>query len=254
MTSNLGLIDTPQISGNGEPVPNYSMYDSGAVALATFLGGPIPGSMLMAHNYRRMGESTNALMAILVGVGAMAAAVGIGFAVPQSMSLIISGTLIYGMRQAAESLQGPAVDHHVNQGGKLGSKLAAAGLGLVFLAALLAIILPPLFVSKVTIGTQDEVYYSGTASQEDAQALGDKLKAIGYLTDRGVTVLLSKKADEGTAVSFVVQDGAWDRPELVPVFEQIGREVAPSVGGLPIKVRLANKYKMTKKEIPITVQ
>ena len=62
--------------------------------------------------------------------------------------------------------------------------------------------------------------------------------------------MLSKDKD-GTAISFVVKEGVWDDPAMQAGFEQIGRQLAPSVGGLPIKVRLMDSSRATKKEIAV---
>jgi hypothetical protein len=103
---------------------------------------------------------------------------------------------------------------------------------------------------KVTIGAKDEVYYSGSATENDAKAVGDKLKQMGYFTDRGFTVFLSK--DKGdTVVSFVVKEDAWNKPKMIAGFDEIGREIAPSIGGFPIKVRLVDSSRETKKEVTV---
>lgn len=91
---------------------------------------------------------------------------------------------------------------------------------------------------KVLFGN-DEVIYSGTATQDEATALGNALKSICYLQDLGVTVRLDK-GTSGTTISFVVTDGAWSKPEIVSVFEGIAKQVAPAVGGLPVQLRLLN--------------
>jgi hypothetical protein len=91
--------------------------------------------------------------------------------------------------------------------------------------------------STVTIGTKDQVIYSGTATQAQATALGNELKTEGYFTDRGVTVMLNIGAN-GTTISFVVGDGVWNQSGMMGQFEELGREVADSVGGLPVTVQL----------------
>ena len=53
---------------------------------------------------------------------------------------------------------------------------------------------------KVIIGTRDEVYYSGYATKEDARMLGQALTASGFLSNQGMSVLLSK-GPGGAAVS-----------------------------------------------------
>jgi hypothetical protein len=66
-----------------------------------------------------------------------------------------------------------------------------------------------------------------------------------------MTVLLNKGKDGTTTVSFVVKEGAWDNPRMAFTFEEIGREAAPAVGGLPIKVQLVNGAKEVKKEMTV---
>jgi hypothetical protein len=123
-------------------------------------------------------------------------------------------------------------------------------------ASVLTVIVAVAFLSacsgkKVVIGTNGEVRYSGTATKQEAEALGAALKASGYFQDHGAGVILSK-GGEGTVISFVVKEGFWEDPKNVEGFEQLGRAVGPTVGGVPIKVRLVNTAAEMKKEIPVS--
>ncbi len=104
---------------------------------------------------------------------------------------------------------------------------------------------------NLKVGSNDEISYSGTATEQDAKALGEQLKSIGYLQDQGFTILLSKGTG-GTVVGFVVKEGGWNDDSIVAQFEQIGHSIAPSVGGVPIKVRMLNTHLHKQKEIPIS--
>jgi hypothetical protein len=124
-------------------------------------------------------------------------------------------------------------------------------LGLVALAGIaVAIYVKWIEGTKVVIGTKDEVRYSGTATKEQALALGQALKTSGYFSDKGVTVLLNK-SDSGTIISFVVQPAGWTEWGKVAAFEQMGRDMAPSAGGLPLKVRLVDDGMAMKKEMDV---
>jgi hypothetical protein len=80
--------------------------------------------------------------------------------------------------------------------------------------------------------------------------VGKALTEDGFFTDRGADVVLAK--DNGKPViSFLVQDGVWNQPNNVASFEEIGREVAPLVGGLPVKVRLLDTMRVVKKEVTV---
>jgi hypothetical protein len=104
-------------------------------------------------------------------------------------------------------------------------------------------------VGKVTIGARDVMYYLGSATEDDAQALGKALRDAGYLADLGVTVVVSK--GDGAAIGFVVGEGVWDRRDAVAGFGRLGRRVAGSIGGLPIQVRLLNAEMETKAETAV---
>ena len=64
---------------NAGKLPSFKLYTPGHVAWATFLGAPLAGSMLLAMNYRRLGEPTSAAIA-LVGGFLGNAAMGLVFA------------------------------------------------------------------------------------------------------------------------------------------------------------------------------
>src|SRR6185312_7111317 len=135
----------------------------------------------------------------------------------------------------------------------LAAGLLAACVGLAFLATIGYWIFHPSrpqVLFKEVIGSKDEIYYSHVASKEDAQALGKELQSIGFFNDRGTTVFLSKGRG-GTVVSFVLNDGAWDHPETIYSFEEIGRRIVPAVGVFPIKVRLIDSSQRLRRELTI---
>lgn len=105
-------------------------------------------------------------------------------------------------------------------------------------------------VGKAPVGSRDAVYYFGSATEAEARTLGQALQAQGYLRDLGASVVLSK--GDGTAIGFVVNDGVWDQPQAVAGFEQLVRAVAPSVGGLPVRLRLLNSEMEPKKTLSVS--
>jgi hypothetical protein len=225
------------------PPPTYTLFDANAVGTATFFGTPVMGCYLMAVNYRRLGLAGRAATALILGIAVTGLVILLGWNLPQPVSLPIALVLVFATRWSAQTLQGTAVKDHLKRGGRLGSRWMAFWFGTAFLAALFAGIFASVYIanqrSGVVIGTKDEVFYSGAATKDDAQALGDALKSIGYFTDKGANVLVEKGKD-GTIVSFVVADGTWNKPAMVAAFEKIVRQQAPTVGGLPITLRLVN--------------
>jgi hypothetical protein len=106
-----------------------------------------------------------------------------------------------------------------------------------------------MIVGKAIIGTKDVVYYFGAAVDADARALGSALRSAGYFTDQGVTVALLK--GEGTVISFVVQQGLWNQPAAIATLDRLVRQIAPSVGGLPVDLRLLDRDMAIRKEVTV---
>jgi hypothetical protein len=238
-----------------EPIPTYTLFDSTSVTIATLLGSPVAGTGLLALNYQRLGKKNAAIATLATGIAATGIAIAFGDRVPTYATTGIAVGLLVTTMNLAKSLQGQAVQQHVLRGGPLGSRWAAAGLGLL----LIIVILGGAFLvgyqlggfgSKVVIGSKDEVFYSGSATKQDALALGQALKDASYFLDRGVTARISKGPD-GTTVGFVAQDGMWDRADIVSGYEEIGREIAPAIGGFPIQLRLMNSAEATKKQLVV---
>lgn len=105
--------------------------------------------------------------------------------------------------------------------------------------------------TRLEIIGEQAVNYSGTATEQDARSLGNALKEIGYFDGkRPVDVLLSK-GEGGTAISFIVNQGVWNDAETVENFRTITAALAPSVGGLPVTLRLMDEHLNTEKEVRV---
>jgi hypothetical protein len=232
--------------------PEYRLFDADAVALATFICVPLAGTILLAVNYVRLGKTGKGVLAVVIGLAATTLQIlikwnwktssgSLGRLEYDAFEIIFLGCAWICTWQIAKEVQGKAVKEHIARGGQLGSRSAAFGLGIATLAGLAvaigAVVYEYQYRKIVVIGTKDQVTYSGIATKADAKALGNALKSDESFQDRGASVLLNK-GFASTTISFGVQDGVWDQPGMLSSFEELAREVAPTVGGLPIQVNL----------------
>jgi len=245
--------------GETAAAPLYPLYDANAVSLATLFGNPLAGACLMFVNDRRLGRAMRGWLTLLCAAVVTAVVISVGWNFSPGVSLGITVVLVLAMREIARALQGRAVAAHVAQGGRLGSKWTAFWVGFVFLMATVAAVFVLLFMPaykhegpKVIVGSKDDVFYTGTAARSEALALGNDLKTDGYFLDKGETVVLDKGAN-GTVISFVVKEGSWNDASTMDSFEEIARQVAPDVGGLPVKVQLLNKKRVVERESQVAI-
>jgi len=130
------------------PGAHVVLYTPNQVTLATFLGAPLGGSILLAINERRLGRPQSAVVAVIVGVVAAVALVGLAFALPNNVPGAPLGLApIIAMRLWAQKRQQAAVQAHAAAGGKIGATWAAAGIGVASLTAVLV----PVFVIAVLV-------------------------------------------------------------------------------------------------------
>jgi hypothetical protein len=234
--------------------PQYRLFDSGAVGTAAFVCCPLAGAILIAVNYGRLGKAGKGVLAAALGLIVTALNILIRWnwnTSPASLGrleydafeiVFLVFTWICTWKIAKEE-QGDEVNEHAARGGQLGSRWTAFWVGVATLAALVVVAASVKYVYEnqkiVIIGTRDQVVYSGIATKAEAIALGNALRSDEYLQDHGSSVLLEKGFGSRT-ISFVVQDGVWNQPGMLSSFEELAREVAPAVGGLPIQVRLVD--------------
>jgi hypothetical protein len=86
------------------------------------------------------------------------------------------------------------------------------------------------------------------ATKAQARALGRHFQSKGFFTGKRVNVLLTIH-DDSTTLAFVVADGLWNNPSKVHNFEAIVRDVAPTLGGLPIDMHLDRQLQLEKDNV-----
>lgn len=132
----------PQAAAPGVHVAGAPVYTPNQIALATFIGSPVAGTVLLALNERRLGRDALFLPTLLVGFLASIALVGIGAVLPDGVPTMPFALLgIFGMRGAAHLRQQALVADYVARGGRKGSSWTAFGVGLLGMVVVLAVIL-----------------------------------------------------------------------------------------------------------------
>jgi len=107
----------------------YRLFDAGAVGLAAFIASPVAGTILMAVNYVRLGETGRGVLAVTLGMIATALPILIKWnwntLLGRLSSFALLTLLIICTWQIAKKVQGKAVEEHTARGGQLGSRETA---------------------------------------------------------------------------------------------------------------------------------
>lgn len=104
-----------------ENVSGRQAFSIGQIALASLLGPPIAGCLLVAHNYRALGKGRSAWQPLAIGVAATVLLAILAFFLPEKFPNLVLpagsclGTYFYAKRQE------DAVNNYLKAGGKSGS-------------------------------------------------------------------------------------------------------------------------------------
>jgi rhomboid protease GluP len=90
---------------------------------------------------------------------------------------------------------------------------------------------------SVPFGDDGRVLYAGDATKADAQNLVQSLKQFDEAKDSGLYLILARRTGK-TDLYYMVNKEAFTSPTTVNTFGEVTRQVAPSIGGLPITVHL----------------
>ncbi len=116
-----------------------ALYAPNLVGLATFLGSPFGGSVIMAINEHRVGRTSAAVKTLVAGFVGTGLLFALAMLLPASVPRfpVSVGPLLL-MTFLAKSRQDAFVRQHQAMGGKRGSGWAAAGIGLLSSVVVLA--------------------------------------------------------------------------------------------------------------------
>ena len=220
---------------NASPSPTEArLFDADGIAIATFLGSPVAGSIAWALNLRKLGETGSAWLTLVGGLAVTAVWMLIAQHLPNGAAMGGNVGLTLGVRElarrrfaaasVAERL--PVVAWHSR-----GRAAAVGVLGMVIVLGGLAVAFafgPDSIQSRVQYRPNVYVYYETGATEEEARKVAAELDRMGFFAGGQAIDLRIERTPRGHALSFVVTRAKLDAdPTLEGGFRAIGRDLQP---------------------------
>lgn len=122
------------------------VYSAGQVLLASGLGSPIAGAILLGFNYRAVGKPKSGFKAILAGAVATIVLFTVAFFLPEGFpNFVLPAAYCVAMYQFTLHFFGAETTKRKAEG-RQGSWLVAAAVGIVCLVGLLLLIVAAVFL------------------------------------------------------------------------------------------------------------
>lgn len=130
------IYQTPQSRLVDDQVePGYRLYKVAGIGFATFFGTVLAGGLLMAVNFRRLGQFRQARNSLLISIAVLILTLTYSFLAGDGRAAMgpymVSLASLVVVIVLARTYQDDAVDEHVRRGGQLESNWKAAGIGLL---------------------------------------------------------------------------------------------------------------------------
>jgi len=219
-----------QTETSEDVLQDIRLFSTGAISLATFLGGPLGGAILAGINYKRMGRFKSGNRAILLGVAASLILCVVIMLIPESIMQHIPNILIPAIYTPivvylVDRFQGKEVKAVINSIGKKASHLVAAGWGLLsmvfflIIGAVIVFLVPAnLFEGELAEYGANKIYYDEAIPVWQVEGFHSIMLESGFITlDDGIEIQVSLE-NQATIIVFPVSREYWDDKLLLEDF------------------------------------
>lgn len=214
---------------NDAAAATKKVYTVTAIALGTFMGGPLATGYLMAANYKTFGEPAKArktwLWAIIATVLVMAIAILLPDLPADSNYLF---PLLYTVvaHMLAKSVQGKQVGAFLAEGGRKYSNWRAAGIGLIGALIIAVFVIgyaflhgdfnAPTEIQYKTYGVlHNEIdFEKGNLSAAESDTIAEALTNAGFFSDEVKTMVFARKVNQSYEL-FIVLKGNYAKVKSV---------------------------------------
>ena len=120
---------------------DIKLFSKAQVSLATFLGAPIAGALLMRLNYKALGHAKAAQQSLTVGIVGTAILLVVAFLLPEDFpTFILPLAALFAVQHWYRKTQEETFKTHVANGGRKGSWGTTMGLSLLLMVVIFTVI------------------------------------------------------------------------------------------------------------------
>lgn len=245
---------------NLNPTPR-KIYTSKQIGIGTFFGGPLASGILIAKNYKLLGEDGAAKKSIYLGILTTLILGLFLYLAPNSLLDRIPNQLIPFINVGAVYLiihffLKDKINKHLSEGGEKESYWKVTGIGLLCAVATILVFLIPIINKPPYEGnvkyfgkTKDAIYYDPGISYADIDKIGDTLNKIGIFNDQSQIELQVRKEKVNLYhIYFTVNQKGFEDKDLVEPFKKIGKIIQDNLTNKKIKISFF-KNGLSKPEI-----
>jgi hypothetical protein len=143
-------FQTPQAELQSTTITRSPLYSIAGIGVATFIGTPLAGAWLLAHNLQLLGKADRVALVWGLSVVLLLVTLVLAFVLPESVpAMPFAIAQLMAMIMLAKNLVEADLKQHAEAGGAVLSNWRAAGIGLMFIIGLAALMFAVLMMFDI---------------------------------------------------------------------------------------------------------
>ncbi|XLY87214.1 hypothetical protein ACK8QS_16820 [Ectopseudomonas mendocina] len=143
-------FQTPQADLQQATTNQQPLYSIAGIGVATFIGTPLAGAWLLAHNLQLLGQAHRVAMVWGISVALLLVTLVLAVVLPDEVpALPFAIAQLMVMIMLAKNLQEADLKQHADVGGAFLSNWRAAGIGLLFTIGMAALMFAVLMIFDI---------------------------------------------------------------------------------------------------------
>lgn len=143
-------FQTPQADLQQATTNQQPLYSIAGIGVATFIGTPLAGAWLLAHNLQLLGQAHRVAMVWGISVALLLVTLVLAVVLPDEVpALPFAIAQLMVMIMLAKNLQEADLQQHADVGGAFLSNWRAAGIGLLFTIGMAALMFAVLMIFDI---------------------------------------------------------------------------------------------------------
>ncbi|MFV9682494.1 hypothetical protein ACNFD4_07340 [Pseudomonas sp. NY15367] len=143
-------FQTPQADLQQATTNQQPLYSIAGIGVATFIGTPLAGAWLLAHNLQLLGQANRVAMVWGISVALLLVTLVLAVVLPDEVpALPFAIAQLMVMIMLAKNLQEADLKQHADVGGAFLSNWRAAGIGLLFTIGMAALMFAVLMIFDI---------------------------------------------------------------------------------------------------------
>ena len=143
-------FQTPQADLQQASTHQQPLYSIAGIGVATFIGTPLAGAWLLAHNLQLLGQAHRVAMVWGISVALLLVTLVLAVVLPDEVpALPFAIAQLMAMIMLAKNLQEADLKQHADAGGAFLSNWRAAGIGLLFTIGMAALMFAVLMILDI---------------------------------------------------------------------------------------------------------